>query len=443
MQQPFCVNYPAIPTVYFTIYRYLRSTRFIGVTGNFSFNEDGVRAEANFKILNLIEKTRGKRWKVIGNFRNNTARVSTIVWPGKTLSGPITTGERTLRVVTNIVAPFVMEQETIANKCTTAIPCLRVHTKDKETLDDIFKDFARKVHNESRPYDVRCCQGFSIHLLDRLARDLNFSYQLYITADGKYGHIASNGTWNGMVEDLLNGAAHMAVAALSITKSRSRVMDFTNPYFYSGFSILVSERKRETPIYAFMEPFDGWVWISIMISATVMAVAVSLVEWNSPFGLNPWGRKRKTNYTFGSALNMVYAIFFQHTTKTKSPKAWPSKWIQNFWAGASIFIYSSYTANLAAFLAGKNSGVTITGIHDPKVSGRIWWILEKAKVVGCILFIVFLLYIYYICHGTTGNLVWLTVVPVQITNGFCTGIIYNPISKNHNWNLFRYDFQLY
>ena len=276
-----------------------------------------------------------------------------------------------LRVVTNIMPPFVMEAEAIQERCTTAVPCLRVQTKEKEMLEDIFKDYRAGLHNDSRPYTVQCCQGLSIMLLERLARDLNFNYQLYITKDSKYGSPIYKGpdneTWDGLVEDLQNGAAHMAVAAFSITKARSQAIDFTDPYFFSGFAILVAERKRETPIYAFMEPFDGWVWISIVISATVVAVAVSLLEWNSPFGLNPWGRKRKVNYTFGSALNMVYAIFFQHTTKTKSPKAWPSKYVQNFWAGASIFIYSSYTANLAAFLAGKNSGVTITGIHDPKV----------------------------------------------------------------------------
>ncbi|ELT90372.1 hypothetical protein CAPTEDRAFT_24092, partial [Capitella teleta] len=205
----------------------------------------------------------------------------------------------------------------------------------------------------------RCCQGLSIMLLERLARDLNFDFQLYITADEQYGTIV-NGSWNGMVQDLSNGLAHMGVAAFSITRMRARVIDFTHPYFYSGFSILVSEHKRSPPIYAFMEPFDSWVWISIVVSSTIVAVALSLLEWNSPFGLNPWGRKRKTNYTLGSGLNMVYAILFQHTIKTKSPKAWPSKWLQNFWAAASIVFYSSYTANLAAFLAGKNAGVTIT-----------------------------------------------------------------------------------
>ena len=119
-----------------------------------------------------------------------------------------------------------------------------------------------------------------------------------------------------------------------------------------------------------MEPFDGFVWVSIVVTATVVAVVLAVFEWHSPFGLNPWGRKRKSNYTLGSGLNMVYAILFGHTVKTKSPKAWPSKWLQNFWAGASIFIYSSYTANLAAFLAGKNTALVVANIYDQAVNVR-------------------------------------------------------------------------
>ena len=351
--------------------RYLKETEVTTEEGKIlSFDSNGLRLSADFHFHNLIHGAdrKEKVWHPIGSYSNDTVRVETIVWPGETISGPITHGERTLRVVTNVVEPFVMSQVSVNENCTTGRPCLQVRTKSKETLDDIFKDLDRGVHNASRPYTVYCCQGLSIMLLDRLAHDLDFKYQLYITADKKYGNQES-GSWNGLVEDLMQGGAHMAAAAFSITRARSRVIDFSEPYFYSGFSILVSERKRKTPIYAFMEPFDGWVWISIVISATVVAVALSLLEWNSPFGLNPWGRKRKTNYTLGSGLNMVYAILFQHTIKTKSPKAWPSKCLQNFWAGLSIFMYSSYTANLAAFLAGKNSGVTVTGIHDTKVGG--------------------------------------------------------------------------
>jgi ABC-type amino acid transport substrate-binding protein len=122
--------------------------------------------------------------------------------------------------------------------------------------------------NPTRPYVMRCCQGLSIMLLEKLARDLNFNYHLYITADEQYGYV-ENGSWNGLVEDLTRGLAHMAVTALSITSSRSRVIDFTEPYFFSSFSILVREKPRETPIHAFMEPFHWSVWTIIACSATV------------------------------------------------------------------------------------------------------------------------------------------------------------------------------
>ena len=49
-----------------------------------------------------------------------------------------------------------------------------------------------------------------------------------------------NGSWDGMVRDLINGAADLGIGAFSITKERSEVIDFTSPFFHSGFSIMVS-----------------------------------------------------------------------------------------------------------------------------------------------------------------------------------------------------------
>ena len=171
-----------------------------------AFDNEGLRSEANFKMLNLISDGRGgMRWRSIGGYKDSTLKFSTIVWPGDTITGPITSGKRKLRIVTNVIAPFVMESEAVNAQCTTAMRCLLVDTKDKETLDDIFHNFERGI-NDSR-FEVRCCQGLSIKVLEQLARDLNFTPQLYITADRKYGN-RENESWNGLVEDLLNGCAH-------------------------------------------------------------------------------------------------------------------------------------------------------------------------------------------------------------------------------------------
>ena len=51
----------------------------------------------------------------------------------------------------------------------------------------------------------------------------------------------------------------------------------------------------------------------------------------------------------------------------QAPKSWPSKVIQNVWAGLAIFIMTSYTANLAAYLAGQSAVISVKSIFDSKV----------------------------------------------------------------------------
>ena len=65
-------------------------------------------------------------------------------------------------------------------------------------------DYENGIMNASRPYEVMCCKGLSIDLLERLSKDLNFEYQMYIVADRKYGALV-NGSWNGLVEELEKG----------------------------------------------------------------------------------------------------------------------------------------------------------------------------------------------------------------------------------------------
>lgn len=47
-------------------------------------------------------------------------------------------------------------------------------------------------------------QGYCIDLLKELARSLKFTFDIYLTPDGKYGAIRKNGSWNGMIGELVN-----------------------------------------------------------------------------------------------------------------------------------------------------------------------------------------------------------------------------------------------
>lgn len=90
------------------------------------------------------------------------------------------------------------------------------------------------------PEDLRkCCYGYCIDLLEKLAEDMGFTYDLYIVGDGKYGASSGTGRWTGLVGDLLSGTADMAVTSFSINSARSRVIDFTSPFYSTSLGILV------------------------------------------------------------------------------------------------------------------------------------------------------------------------------------------------------------
>ena len=46
-------------------------------------------------------------------------------------------------------------------------------------------------------------QGFSIDVLDALSSYLGFKYEIYVTPDHTYGSLQPDGTWNGLMGELV------------------------------------------------------------------------------------------------------------------------------------------------------------------------------------------------------------------------------------------------
>ena len=72
---------------------------------------------------------------------------------------------------------------------------------------------------------------------------MGFTFDLYIVGDGKYGATSGADRWSGLVGDLLSGMADMAVTSFSINSARSRVIDFTSPFYSTSLGILVQLLK--------------------------------------------------------------------------------------------------------------------------------------------------------------------------------------------------------
>ncbi|XP_044268937.1 uncharacterized protein LOC123014091 isoform X4 [Tribolium madens] len=367
---------------------------------------------------NVEPSTSSVKWKRVGLVSGRSVRLDTIIWPGGDLSvAAVSSRARTVfRVVTALAPPFVMESELDEDgQCLRGLPCHRVLTSDKDNLTLVFNEMQRLEEEEDEEeelnpeykqfandyeenerffpfqkfkYRTNCCYGLSMDLLENIAQELEFDFRLYIVADGFFGSKLPNYRdrdagkkfpykdndrgppdddvkWNGVVGDLVSGAAHMSFAALSVSSARSEVIDFSVPYFFSGVSLLAApQQTSEIPLMAFLLPFSPELWIAIFTSLNITAIAVAIYEWLSPFGLNPWGRQRSKNFSMSSALWVMWGLLCGHLVAFKAPKSWPNKFLINVWGGFSVIFVASYTANIAALIAGLFFHNTVSNYRD-------------------------------------------------------------------------------
>ncbi|XP_007456452.1 PREDICTED: glutamate receptor ionotropic, NMDA 3A [Lipotes vexillifer] len=351
--------------------RFLANTTFRGLSGSIKVKGSTIiSSENNFFIWNLQHDPLGKpMWTRLGSWQQGKIIMDYGIWPEQAqrhkthFQHP---SKLHLRVVTLIEHPFVFTREVDdEGLCPAGQLCLDPMTNDSSILDSLFSSLHSS--NDTVPIKFKkCCYGYCIDLLEKLAEDMNFDFDLYIVGDGKYG-AWKNGHWTGLVGELLSGSAHMAVTSFSINTARSQVIDFTSPFFSTSLGILVRTRDTAAPIGAFMWPLHWTMWLGIFVALHITAIFLTLYEWKSPFGMTPKGRNRSKVFSFSSALNVCYALLFGRTAAIKPPKCWTGRFLMNLWAIFCMFCLSTYTANLAAVMVGEKIYEELSGIHDPKL----------------------------------------------------------------------------
>ncbi|KAM6040019.1 glutamate receptor ionotropic, NMDA 3B isoform 1-T1 [Theristicus caerulescens] len=359
--------------------RFLANTSFHGRTGPVRMeNATLVRAEQQYRVWSLRRDSRGEpTWVTVGTWRHGKLELEEGVWqshrqrksPGEGAGG----ARVRLRVVTLVEHPFVFTREADEDgSCPAGQLCLDPGTNDSAVLDALFEELGADNGSVPRAYK-KCCYGYCIDLLEKLAEDVPFDFELYIVGDGKYG-AWKNGRWTGLVGDLLSGTAHMAVTSFSINSARSKVIDFTSPFFSTSLGILVRTKDTASPIGAFMWPLHWTMWVGIFVALHMTALFLTLYEWKSPYGMTPHGRNRMKIFSYSSALNLCYAILFGRTVSSKTPKCCTGRFLMNLWAIFCLLVLSSYTANLAAVMVGDKTFEELSGIHDPKGFrfGTVW-----------------------------------------------------------------------
>lgn len=75
----------------------------------------------------------------------------------------------------------------------------------------------------------------------------------------------------------------MAIAPLTITSARERVIDFTKPFMSLGISIMIKKPMKKKPgVFSFMNPLSREIWMCIIFAYVGVSVVLFLVSRFSP-----------------------------------------------------------------------------------------------------------------------------------------------------------------
>lgn len=74
----------------------------------------------------------------------------------------------------------------------------------------------------------------------------------------------------------------------------------------------------------------------------------------------------------------MWGLLCGHLVAFKAPKSWPNKFLINVWGGFSVIFVASYTANIAALIAGlffhnlsHNYDTSVSEIHKNEKKNKI------------------------------------------------------------------------
>ncbi|XP_005988151.1 glutamate receptor ionotropic, kainate 4 isoform X1 [Latimeria chalumnae] len=313
-----------------SLMNYLRMVELEGLSGHIEFNSKGQRYNYALRVLQ-----HGKEgFRQIGQWHSEDGlTMDKRLYSVNTSEGLLNT---TLIVTTILENPYVM---------------LKPNHQDLDGNDRY--------------------EGFCVDMLQELSEILKFNYKIRLVADGVYGVPEANGTWTGMVGELITRKADLAVAGLTITAEREKVIDFSKPFMTLGISIMYRVHMSRKPGYfSFLDPFSPGVWLFMLLAYLTVSCVLFLVarltpyEWYNP---QPCLKGRcnllVNQYSLGNSLWFPVGGFMQQGS-TIAPRALSTRCVSGIWWAFTLIIISSYTANLAAFLTVQRMDVPIESVDD-------------------------------------------------------------------------------
>ncbi|XP_047531049.1 glutamate receptor ionotropic, kainate 2 isoform X2 [Vanessa atalanta] len=316
----------------YSLINYMKIVEMKGLTGVIKFDHQGFRSDFT---LDIIELTREGLQKA-GTWNSSEGVNYTRSYGDNQKQIVEILQNKTLIVTTILSAPY----------------CMRKEASEKLTGNAQF-------------------EGYAIDLIHEISKILGFNYTFKLAPDGRYGsYNRETKEWDGMIRELLEQRADVAIADLTITYDREQVVDFTMPFMNLGISVLYRKPIKQPPnLFSFLSPLSLDVWIYMATAYLGVSVLLFILarfspyEWDNPRNCLDEPPVLENQFTLLNSLWFTIGSLMQQGSDI-APKAVSTRMVAGMWWFFTLIMISSYTANLAAFLTVERMDSPIESAED-------------------------------------------------------------------------------
>ncbi|XP_049703689.1 glutamate receptor ionotropic, kainate 2 isoform X5 [Helicoverpa armigera] len=316
----------------YSLINYMKIVEMKGLTGVIKFDHQGFRSDFT---LDIIELTRDGLQKA-GTWNSSEGVNYTRSYGENQKQIVEILQNKTLIVTTILSSPY----------------CMRREASEKLTGNAQF-------------------EGYAIDLIHEISKILGFNYTFKLAPDGRYGsYNRETKEWDGMIRELLEQRADLAIADLTITYDREQVVDFTMPFMNLGISVLYRKPIKQPPnLFSFLSPLSLDVWIYMATAYLGVSVLLFILarfspyEWDSPRNCLDEPPVLENQFTLLNSLWFTIGSLMQQGSDI-APKAVSTRMVAGMWWFFTLIMISSYTANLAAFLTVERMDSPIESAED-------------------------------------------------------------------------------
>ncbi|MBV8937714.1 MAG: transporter substrate-binding domain-containing protein, partial [Alphaproteobacteria bacterium] len=228
-----------------------------------------------------------------------------------------------LQAFTALLAIVLLQGTSQAQPATPPISAKELIVATKEAPPFVIKRADGTLH------------GISIDLWRRIAERLHLRYRF-----------SEQATVQALLAGTAEGSSDAAVAALTVTADRDRIVDFTQPFYSTGLGIAVP--VSESRWISISRALLSFGFFQAVLALVGIAIAVGFIIWLLERG--------KTEHFRGGAKGLGTGLWWSAIAMTQAgaaqnaPATLPGRIVAVAWMVASIIVIAVFTAGITSTL---------------------------------------------------------------------------------------------